>query len=323
MRLFVSEFITGGGIANDPLPESLKQEGQLMLHAVLNECSKINGVQLVTTCDSRINLSIDNVEVHAVENAFDYIQQLTLIATQCDATWIIAPESEGILETIITHLDKEKITLINCDINSIHITSDKLTCAQHLTKNGILTAQNMTREEALAYAQPVIIKYRHGAGCEGLMRCENGKQALQLIDDYLMWVVQPYLEGNHLSISLLFSNNDVRVMSVNEQIIEGERKLALKACHVNAYPVNENIQILANKILNTFPGLKGYVGVDLIDVQGDYYIIDINPRLTSSFVGLSGVLEDNPAELCLNSAINSELPNEIKINNHVVEVRVD
>jgi len=322
MRLFVSEFITGGGIANDPLPDSLKQEGQLMLQAVLNECSKINDVQLVTTRDSRINISVDNVEVHTVENALDYMQQLALIAAQCDATWVIAPESEGILGTIISHLNKEKITLINCDIKSVRITSDKLSCAQHLIKNGILTAQNLTQEEALAYMQPVIIKYRHSAGCEGLRRCDNGKEALHLIDDFSKWVVQPYLEGNHLSISLLFSNRDVRVISVNEQIIKGERELVLKACHVNAYPVNENIKILANKILNAFPGLKGYVGIDLIDVRGDYYIIDINPRLTSSFVGLSGVLEDNPAELCLKSVINSELPNEIKINNRVVEVKV-
>lgn len=322
MRLFVSEFITGGGIANDPLPDSLKQEGQLMLHAVLNQCSRIKDIQLVTTRDSRINLSIDNIEVQVVENALDYMQQLTLIAAQCDATWVIAPESEGILETIITYLDKEKITLINCDIMSVHIASDKLSCAQHLIKNGILTVQNLTQDEASAYMQSVVIKNRYGAGCDGLMRCGNGKDALQLIDDYSKWVVQPYLEGNHLSISLLFSNHDVRVMSVNEQIIKGERELILQACHVNAYPINENIKILADKILHAFPGLKGYVGIDLIDMQGDYYVIDINPRLTSSFVGLSEVLEDNPAELCLKSAINSELPNEIKKNNRVVEVKV-
>ena len=95
MRLFVTEFITGGGIANDPLPDALKQEGHLMLQAVLGDCSQIDDIELVTTCDSRIKLSAQNVEVHIVENAIDYMQQVKLIAAQCDTTWVIAPESDG------------------------------------------------------------------------------------------------------------------------------------------------------------------------------------------------------------------------------------
>ena len=322
MRLFVTEFIVGGGIANDPLPDSLKQEGQMMLQAVLDDCSKIPGIQLVTTCDARIDLRINDVEMHVVEDAIDYIQQISLIAAQCDATWVIAPESEGILESITHRLTEEKITLINCDVESVHITSDKLLCAEYLLARDILTIENLSIEQTRSFMQPVIIKDRYGAGCEGLMRCDNGKQALEYIENFTQWVVQPYLEGDHLSISLLFSRSEVRVISINKQIFENNKQPKLKACHVNAYPVCDDMKLLAEKISNAFPGLQAYVGVDVIQAHGKYYIVDINPRLTSSFVGLSAVLEDNPAAMCINSVLKSELPNQINICDQIVEVKV-
>ena len=322
MRLFVTEFIVGGGIANDPLPDNLKQEGQMMLQAVLDECSKIPGIQLVTTCDARIDLQINDVEMHIVEDAIDYIQQVSLIAAQCDATWVIAPESGGILESITHRLLEEKITLINCDVESVHITSDKLMCAEYLMKHDILTIENLSLEQTRSYMKPVIIKDRCGAGCEGLMRCENGKQALECIENFSQWVVQPYLEGDHLSLSLLFSRQEVKILSINKQIFENIKQPKLIACHVNAYPVRDDMRLLAEKIFNAFPGLQGYVGVDVIETQGKHYIVDINPRLTSSFVGLSAVLEDNPAAMCINSVLKSALPKTINISSQVVEVKV-
>ena len=322
MRLFVTEFITGGGIANDPLPESLKQEGQLMLQAVLNDCLKMKNVQLVTTRDARIKIDVDEVEVYVVENAIDYMQQLALIANQCDATWVIAPESEGVLEAIIANLTNEKIRLVNCDTESIRITSDKLMCALHLLEFDIPTVKNLSQEEVSSYEGPVMIKDRYGVGCEGLKRCAKGKDALQYIDNFSQWVVQPYVEGKHLSLSILFSSSQVTVMSLNEQIFSGDDQPKLTACLVNAYSINTKIQRLADKIQQALPGLKGYVGIDVIEREGEYYVVDINPRLTSSYVGLSAVLDDNPAQLCFNSALDEKIPHDIKKNDHVIEVRV-
>lgn len=322
MRLFVTEFITGGGIANDPLPESLKQEGQLMLQAVLNDCLKMDDIQLVTTRDARIPIDIGGVEIHVVENAIDYMQQLALIARQCDVTWVIAPESEGILETLITHLKEDKNTMVNCDAESIRITGDKLICATHLAANDIPTVRNLTQDEISTYENSVMIKDRYGVGCEGLMRCDTGREALQYIDD-TQWVVQPYLQGEHLSISILFSSKQAMVISLNEQVFSHENKQPkLTSCLVNAHPVNDKIQHLADRLLQVLPGLRGYVGVDVILSEDEYYVIDINPRLTSSYVGLCDVLEENPAELCINSVLDSNIIDTVKTNNCVIEVRV-
>ncbi len=323
MRLFVTEFITGGGIANDPLPETLKQEGQLMLQAVLADCSKIQDIELVTTRDARIAIDIEYVEIHVVENAIDYLQQLTLIASQCDATWVIAPESEGVLDSIVSHLTKQKVTLINCDVESIRISGDKLACAAYLADHGIQTIPVLSEQQAHTLQAPVIIKDRYGAGCEGLARFDTGIDALQCIDDYSQWVVQPYLEGKHLSVSTLFSKHKAIIIALNEQELNFENNTPkLLACKVNAISLNHEVATLIDQINDALPGLKGYVGIDLVQVDNIFYVVDINPRLTSSYVGLSDVIENNPAELCINSVLDNNFSGHIKRNDKVVEVRL-
>src|SRR5262249_33907339 len=58
---------------------------------------------------------------------------------------------------------------------------------------------------------------------------------------------------------------------------------------------------LARSAVEAVPGLAGYVGVDLVlggaaDGSADW-IIEINPRLTTSYLGLRELAEQNLAEM--------------------------
>jgi predicted ATP-grasp superfamily ATP-dependent carboligase len=323
MRLFVTEFITGGGFANHPLPEGLKQEGLLMLNSVLADCSRMNDIQLTTCLDPRITLSHNNIDVYPVEYSTDYIQLVAKLAHENDYAWIIAPESSAVLESIVSQLAKENITTINCDVESIIITGDKVKCAIYLLNAGIDTTENLTLTQAQEYPYKVVIKNRFGVGCEGLKICDSGALGLECIDDFDQWVVQPYIEGEHLSLSLLCYAGEAKILTCNKQIFDGEEQPKLKACHVNAVSITEQMQALVNNIAKTLPGLTGYVGVDLIDVGDTYVVVDINPRLTSSYVGLSEVLIGNPAELCIQTILNRKLPENIMRRRKTVEVCLD
>jgi predicted ATP-grasp superfamily ATP-dependent carboligase len=57
---------------------------------------------------------------------------------------------------------------------------------------------------------------------------------------------------------------------------------------------------LAREIAAAMPGLWGLVGVDLIAAEQGPLLLEINPRLTTSYVGLRPSLGENPAELVLN-----------------------
>jgi predicted ATP-grasp superfamily ATP-dependent carboligase len=69
-------------------------------------------------------------------------------------------------------------------------------------------------------------------------------------------------------------------------------------------------ELLAHQIGISMPNLFGYMGVDVQIQQNQgkthYAILDINPRLTTSYVGLHQAMQVNPAS-CLLSLANQEL----------------
>src|SRR5262249_34540847 len=64
---------------------------------------------------------------------------------------------------------------------------------------------------------------------------------------------------------------------------------------------------LARRALSVIKGLRGYIGVDLVlgekvDGSGDQ-VMEINPRLTTSYVGLRVLAQSNLAEAMLHLAL--------------------
>jgi predicted ATP-grasp superfamily ATP-dependent carboligase len=67
---------------------------------------------------------------------------------------------------------------------------------------------------------------------------------------------------------------------------------------------------LAKQAIEQIPGLLGYVGVDLVlgsasDGSQDS-VIEINPRLTTSYIGLRALAETNLAEALLSVVVGSQ-----------------
>jgi len=68
----------------------------------------------------------------------------------------------------------------------------------------------------------------------------------------------------------------------------------------------------AEKAVETLEGLKGYVGVDMILTDEEPVVIEINPRLTTSYVGLRRVTNFNPAETIIDATIKQKLPKNLQ-----------
>jgi predicted ATP-grasp superfamily ATP-dependent carboligase len=69
---------------------------------------------------------------------------------------------------------------------------------------------------------------------------------------------------------------------------------------------------LADDVAKAIPGLWGYVGIDLILTSSGPVVLEVNPRLTTSYIGLRKSIGRNPAELVLsllegNKSISSAL----------------
>jgi predicted ATP-grasp superfamily ATP-dependent carboligase len=65
---------------------------------------------------------------------------------------------------------------------------------------------------------------------------------------------------------------------------------------VNAEPAaRQRYRGLASAIARALPGLWGYVGVDFIETENGPVVVDINPRVTTSYAGLMPALGVNVA----------------------------
>jgi predicted ATP-grasp superfamily ATP-dependent carboligase len=99
------------------------------------------------------------------------------------------------------------------------------------------------------------------------------------------------------------------VLACNRQIIiEGEGgRLHFGGSEVNGLAhLREDLQDLADGIVQAIPGLGAYVGVDLILTDTGPVVVEVNPRLTTSYVGLAQVLGLNPARLVLDQSASRE-----------------
>ena len=309
---------------HDPLPPSLKQEGLAMLQAVLRDCLHIEGLELFTTLDPRIELAQEITAAEAIQSTIlqhddDYRVIVQRLSQEVDGVLLIAPESDGLLSEFIAQLEDAQIRHFNSDSQSIQICADKLKCEQHLSAAGLTIVQSLSAEEITQAVGAYIIKPRSGVGSEGLEVIQAEDLATRSID-LDQTLVQPLLQGKHASMSLLCWQGAARILSCNEQCFSQGISPRLQACRVNSESISIALDELASAIAKALPGLSGYVGVDYIETEQGIVLIEINPRLTSSYVGLSAALKENVAALCLQTFIQEQLPNEITRTDKVVEV---
>ena len=147
MKILVFEYITGGGFNKQELPDSLANEGRLMLQALLDnlrscaEHENGNGIAVVVMLDNRVNGSIntagfDTVIIKPEQNSHEEFARLAL---HCDAVWPIAPEFDGILQTLCQTVELLGKRLLTSPASAVAVTGNKFNTYQHLKQHHIAT----------------------------------------------------------------------------------------------------------------------------------------------------------------------------------------
>lgn len=330
MRVLITEFISGGGLVDHPLPTSLKQEGLMMLQALIRDCAFIKGCELVVTKDQRLNLSNNSNNSYAkiveIERNDNFLDRVVELATEVDYIWVVAPEFDGVLHSIITQLERNGIKTLNSDASSIELCADKSQCEKHLSAHNINVVTSLDAGALANYTGSVILKPRDGAGCENVQVFSCGADALSYLQvnnlDSEGYIAQPLLTGEHCSVSALCLNGKVKILSCNKQMLIDFPQPKLSECIVNAFEPGEDIQNMVKAVAKALPGLSGYIGIDFIATEQGSVLIEINPRLTTSYIGLHKTLVQNPAQLCLDTEIQQQLPEEIQSTQQSFSVKV-
>jgi hypothetical protein len=204
-----------------------------------------------------------------------------------------------------------------------------------MPKTVMLDVSDSIRESVKSrFNFPVIFKPLDGVGCSGLSLVKDESQvvnAVAKINAELAserFIVQEFLEGDAVSVSLLCTQNKALAVSLNKQQISLSEPDQPSGYNGGYVPYDHNLKKkafeTAEAVVSGFPGLRGYVGVDLILTKDNHaLILDVNPRLTTSFVGLSRVAGFNFADALVKAAINGELPTSTPINGFSVFSKVE
>jgi tyramine---L-glutamate ligase len=315
MKLFVYEHITSGALAEQNLPASLVNEGNQMLLATLQDCHETQHCTLITLRDNRLDeLSLfqQNTQhhCHQITTIADYDQAWSHCLIQCDMVLIIAPETDAILVSLQQRALDARKTILGSQPRAIQSTTNKLHCHQHLSQVGIPSIPTQLASDCLASdlssQNGYILKPLDGAGCVETYFFKTASELQSHLAtltqlELNQQVVQPYCNGTDLSLCLLATDNAIEVLSINQQhLIQSQGQLSLSACTINSQnktlPSLTQANQIAQQVKAAFPGLFGFIGIDLIHNDNGLYIVDINPRLTTSYIALRTALNLNPMQ---------------------------
>jgi predicted ATP-grasp superfamily ATP-dependent carboligase len=250
-------------------------------------------------------------------------------AESADAAFVVAPESGHVLQSIVECLETTGTLSLNCQAAGIETASEKAALTNRLQNLGLnfpKTATFSTSDPDEEIAQtvgnmlgfPAVLKPLYGAGCGGLSILENGRQVAAAVDKLKrenagdQFFVQELISGVPVSVSLISTGTEALPISLNLQKITLASPVGVSSYDGGAvpfeHPLKETAFSAAKRLVESFGDLRGYVGVDLVLAGNKVFLMEVNPRLTTSYFGLRKVANFNPAQAIIQAVLKNVLP---------------
>ena len=318
--ILVHEYVTGGGWPTPSPPAGLAGEALAVLRALLADLRAWGRFPVVTTRDRRLHgtpLTADRV---VDLDAEVYPTRLVELARECGAALVVAPEGGGVLEHLSSLMSDAGVCLLGSSPEAVAVATDKWECYRRFSQAGlpaprtIRVSPDAASVAAARLGYPVVVKPLDGAGCDGVALARDDdvlKRALRqpALRGAESVIVQEYAAGAAASVSLLVAGGRSTVLSLNEQRVRAGIPFAYDG-GVASWPHPRRAQAceLGQRAVALVPGLRGYVGVDLVLGEETSWLIEINPRVTTSYVGLRRVVDLNMAAAIWRACRDGSLP---------------
>ena len=278
---------------------SMRHEGLAMLQAVTDDIARLPDCSVVTTLESGLPFP-SNIEVIRVDNADAESAWFHRLLCEADAVLVIAPETNGVLAERCRQVTETNVTSWNCSGAAIELCGDKLRLSQHLAVHGLPTLPTTSvdlDQPTSPTTFPVVLKPRDGAGsCLTFLvqNCQHWEHAAQSFHEAGAshgCLSQPFVTGRALSVGVNISLDGRRIecLPVGEQRLstDGRFQYLGGVIPANISPKAQTaIEDLVLATCRSIDGLAGYIGLDLLLTKDDSpVIVEINPRLTTSYIG--------------------------------------
>jgi predicted ATP-grasp superfamily ATP-dependent carboligase len=230
----------------------------------------------------------------------DFADELRRLAPACDVGLVIAPDH---LLAKYTAAIERLTHNIGCGSMNVAVCANKRQTGEILARHGIPVPPGDGPGKK-------VVKPVSGCGSIGVRISEEAPGEGEFR--------QAFIEGEHLSVSLVgsrvvgnvcefYSGAPPLVLAINRQNIttapDGAFRYAGGETPVRGHPREEEVLDSAVRTLQVL-GCQGYCGVDI--VLGDRaYVVDVNPRITTSITGIAACMREEIAEVLIGASRGS------------------
>ncbi|MBQ0960683.1 ATP-grasp domain-containing protein [Ideonella sp. 4Y11] len=289
-RIVVYELLSAAALPLGPAESRLLDQGTAMRDALAQALSELPGLAL-SVADSPAAPAHHGraVRAHPGEAAEAFVRRL---AVTHELVWVIAPESDNWLLRCKRLVGAQR--WVGSSAAALEVTSHKQRTLAALARAGLRTPVSIGAEVQPAHW---VVKPDQGAGAEGCWRLSTEAQALRMLAARRARgesvLCQPWIPGEALSLSLACRPEGCRLLAVNRQQLHTPDNGELRFLGVEAAALSPSdprwswLEAVAQSVWAAIPGLRGYVGVDLVwHPQLGPVCIEVNARLTCAFIGL-------------------------------------
>jgi len=317
MGILVYEYFLGQEL-NNSFSSAILKEAELMVDSVANDLKKYYP-------DANISLLINQEYKNIFEShtlvARNYkkniVEEIASYREDFEDIIIIAPEEDNILYEIINKLEKQGIRTINCNSKFIKICSNKLKIDNFLKKSS-LAKKHMIKTDSNYKKFPknkkIVAKIIDGVGSENLF-IFNDRHELEKNKKFIKknHIFQEFIEGDIVSINIISNGKKKFIISINEQIYEkkSNNEIVLDSINIGKFNyMHDLFRTFSSIILNNFEGIYGFIGIDaILTDENKILFLEINPRFTTSYIGLSKSLNFNPFQVLFDKEFSFDIKN--------------
>ena len=340
---------------SDASQDGLLAEGLAMLRAVTEDFAAIEGVEVWGLRDTRlVGFGLPRQET-VVQSAGEERAEFHRLANLCDWALLIAPELDGMLEERVGWLRGISARLLSPSGEFLRIASSKSSTAERLSEHGIPVPAGVPPEGGTPTGQfPLVLKRDDGAGSVGMRLIHSQEELEEAAPSILPFALsaplreaplqnrgltqrrkdrkeaekyrlETFCPGLPASVAVLCGPAGNVALQPCEQRLDRDTFEYLGGSTPLPPALANRARSLALAAIAAMPPTTGYVGVDLVlgkkaDGSQDV-VIEINPRLTTSYVGLRRACQQNLAQAMLDAACGK--PVDLSFREERVEFRAD
>lgn len=329
MKVLIYEYAVSEGHADEDVSAGILSEGFGMLRVSISDLKRAGHEVTTVISDGlkKINPPLEADSIASADSSEGCRRTLRNLADESDATLVIAPESDGTLHDVVKLAEESDAISLNSTSEAIGVVSDKAMAHDILKEEGLPVPESRTfhlekgkveaGEIVKGLSFPLVLKPVEGVGCEDLSVVENRFQTARVLGEMRgsgtgPFLIQKYVEGTAASVGVISNGESAVPLTLNLQRVKlgppGVPSTYMGGAVPIDHPFKREALNVATEAVEKFDGLKGHVGIDLVLGKDGPVILELNPRLTTSYIGARKVLETNLAQAILEGVLEEKLP---------------